>query len=311
MGGWTLWRLFRQDSPLKTSRDLVSLGLLLLGCLLTVFLNPYGPELPKTWLAILRSPVLPQIIQEHASLFKDPGQHWPTLALGLCYLACLAGTLPRPRVTWLLPVVWLALACSRVRNGPLFALTVALALAEFLPRLHWVRRLSARGSVIFRLQPAGLPRPPLDWKAWLVPGTAVLLTVMLSLASIEVTGHGLARLDPRHWPVELLPDLKRYEETHPWGTPIMNDMLFGGFLIFYTPRLQVFVDDRCDLYGDQFLLNYVRNDPGFMVGWINRSGARIALTVPGSDLDRYFQQAPGWQLLKRTAAGCLYLRNGA
>ena len=133
VGGWTLWRLFRQDSPLKTSRDLVSLGLLLLGCLLTVFLNPYGLGLPETWLAILRSPVVPQIIQEHASLFKEPGQHWTTLALGLCYLACLAGTLRRPRVTWLLPVVWLALACSRVRNGPLFALTAALARPEDLP----------------------------------------------------------------------------------------------------------------------------------------------------------------------------------
>ena len=92
----------------------------------------------------------------------------------------------------------------------------------------------------------------------------MLLTVMVSLASMEVTGHGLARLDPRHWPVELLPDLQRYEETHPRGTPIMNDMLFGGFLIFYTPRLQVFVDDRCELYGDQFLLNYARNDRTFI-----------------------------------------------
>jgi hypothetical protein len=310
VGGWTLWRLFRQDSPLKTSRDLVSLGLLLLGCLLTIFLNPYGAELPRTWLAILRSPVVPQIIQEHASLFKEPGQHWTTLALGLCYLACLAGTLPRPRVTWLLPVVWLALACSRVRNGPLFALTAALALAEFLPRLNWVRRLSARGSVIFRLQPAGLPRPPLDWKAWLVPGAAVLLTVMVSLASIEVTGQGLARLDPRHWPVELLPDLKRYEETHPRGTPIMNDMLFGGFLIFYTPRLQVFADDRCELYGDQFLLSYARHDRTLIADWIERSGARVALTVPGSGLDKYFQGAAGWHPVKQTAAATLYRRNG-
>ncbi|MFI5331794.1 MAG: hypothetical protein ACHQ2F_12300 [Desulfobaccales bacterium] len=311
VGGWTLWRLFRQDSPLQTSRDLVSLGLLLLGCLLTVFLTPYGAELPKTWLAILRSPVVPQVIQEHISLFKEPGQHWATLALGLCYLACLV-TLPRrPRVTWLLPVVWLALACSRVRNTPLFAVTAALALAEFLPQVRWVRRLNARGSVIFRLQPAGQPRPPLEVQAWLVPGAAVLLTVMVSLASFNTTGQGLARLDPRHWPVELLPDLQRYEETQPRGTPIMNDMLFGGFLIFHTPGLQVFVDDRCEVYGDQFLLNYARNDRTFIANWIDRSGARVALTIPGSDLDKYFQGAAGWHPVKQTAAATLYRRNGA
>ena len=63
---------------------MLALGLLLLGCLLTVFLNPYGLELPKTWLALINSPVVPQVIQEHVSLFKEPGQHWATLALGLC-----------------------------------------------------------------------------------------------------------------------------------------------------------------------------------------------------------------------------------
>ena len=275
----------------------MSLGLLLLGCLLTVFLNPYGLELPKTWLAILRSPVVPQIIQEHASLFKEPGQNWATLALGLCYLACLAGALPRPRVTWLLPVVWLALACSRVRNAPLFALTAALALAEFLPQVALGPLAQRPGQRHFPAAAGGPPRPPRDWKAWLVPGAAVLLTVMVSLASVNLTGHGLARLDPRHWPVELLPDLQRYEETHPPGTPIMNDMLFGGFLIFYTPRLQVFVDDRCELYGDQFLLNYARNDRTLIAHWIDRSGARMALTDtwfrPGSLLPGSHWLAPG------------------
>ena len=312
LAGWTLLFWFGQDSPIKSTRDLLALGFLLLGCILTTCLNPYGPELPKTLLSIVQSPVIPQLIQEHASLFREPGKNWPTMALGLFYLACLLGALPRrPRVTWLLPVVWLALACSRLRNAPLFALTAILALAEFLPRVRWVRWLSDRGSATFRLQPAGLPRPPLNLQAWLVPGVAVLLTVVVSLASVKITGQGLTRLDPRHWPVELLPDLQRYAETRPPGTPIMNDMLFGGFLIFYTPRLQVFVDDRCDLYGDQFLLDYVHTDPGFMAGWLNRSGVRMALTESGSGLDHYFQQATGWHLVKRTAAAALYQRSGA
>ena len=265
---------------------------------MTTCLNPDGAELPKTWIDIVQSPVIPQLIQEHASLFKEPGKNWATMALGLFYLACLAGVLPRrPRVTWLLPVVWLALACSRVRNTPLFALTAALALAEFFPQVCWARGLSDRGSVIFRMQPAGLPRPPREVKAWLVPGAAVLLTVLVSLASFNITGHGLARLDPGHWPVELLPDLKRYEETQPPGTPIMNDMLFGGFLIFYTPRLQVFVDDRCELYGDQFLLNYARNDPDFY-GRLDQSvrgpdGLDRTWFRPGSLLSASHWLAPG------------------
>jgi hypothetical protein len=307
LGGWTLGRLLRQESPIKSCKDFLALGLLLLGCLLTVFLNPYGAELPRNWLAVVQSPVVPLVIQEHVSLFQEPWQNLATMFFGLFFLACLLGALSRrPRVTWLLPVVWLALACSRVRHAPLFALTAALALAEFIPQVRWVRGLSDRGSVIFRLQPADPPRPPRTFRSWLVPGTAVLLTVVISL-----TGQGLTRLAPRHWPLELLPDLKHYEQTQPPGAPIMNDMLFGGFLIFYTPRLQIFADDRCDLYGDQFLLAYARGDQDFFSGWIKRSGARLALTEPGRPMDVYFQHAAGWRQVKRTAAAVLYRRDGA
>ena len=312
VGGWILARLIGQNSPIKSFQETLGLSLLVLGCLLTVFLNPYGAELPRTWLAIMKSPVVPQVIQEHVTLFKELGQNWATLCFGLFFLACLWGVLPRwPRVTWLLPVVWLVLGCYRVRNTPLFAVTAALALAEFLPEVRWVRRLSERGSVIFRLHPASSTRPPLNLSDLLVPGLALLLTATLSLSSLSLTGRGLTRLDPRHWPIELLPDLKGYEETQPPGTPILNDMLFGGFLIFYTPRLQVFVDDRCELYGDPFLRSYSRNDWAFIAQWIERSGARLALTIPGSDLDNYLQHTAGWLLVKRTAAAALYRRDGA
>jgi hypothetical protein len=54
--------------------------------------------------------------------------------------------------------------------------------------------------------------------------------------------------------VELLPDLQAYEKNHPPGTPIFNEMLYGGFLIYYTPHLRIFIDDRCELYGDEGLL---------------------------------------------------------
>jgi hypothetical protein len=309
LGGWTLAYFFHQDSPVKGPKDLLTLFGLLLGCILTLFLTPYGPGLPKALITIVTSPVIPQVIQEHASIFREFGKNWPIAVLGLFYLACFLGTLPRrPRVTWLLPLVWLVLACSRVRNAPLFALTAALALPEFFPYVRWARWLSERGSVIFRRR-ADRPAPrPLSLKPWLVPATTVLLTVAVSLASLHFTGHGLTRFDRRHWPVDLLPELTRYAASHPAGTPIMNDMLFGGYLIFYTPRLHIFIDDRCDLYGDQFLLQYVRAQSAFFDGWIQRSGARAALTEPGSAMDNYFKHQSGWRLEKRTAAADWYLK---
>ncbi len=220
LGGWTLARLFGQDSPVKTFKDFLALGALLLGCILTIFLNPYGLELPRNWFAVVTSSVIPQVMQEHASLFREPGKNWPIFAAGLFFLACLLGTLPRrPRVTWLIPLVWLVLACSRVRNAPLFAVTAILALAEFMPQVRWVKWLSDRGSVTFRLQPSSQAAPRLALRFWLVPGAIMLLTVMVSLASLQLTGRSLTRLDSRHWPVELLPELTRYERAHPWAPP--------------------------------------------------------------------------------------------
>jgi hypothetical protein len=42
---------------------------------------------------------------------------------------------------------------------------------------------------------------------------------------------------------------RTYEGEHPDGTPIFNEVLFGGFLIYLTLGLRVFIDDRCELYG--------------------------------------------------------------
>src|SRR5207248_348962 len=66
----------------------------------------------------------------------------------------------------------------------------------------------------------------------------------------------VARPDPADSPIRLLPELRAYAGTRPPGTPIFNDMLFGGFLIYFTPDLKVFVDDRCELYGDRWLGEY-------------------------------------------------------
>ncbi len=235
-GGWTLAYLLHKDSHIKTPKELLGLVVLVLGAILTILINPYGAELPRTWLAILGSPVVPQLVQEHAPISQDLLKHWSVLALGALYLATLLGTLPRrPRATWLIPLVWLFLAWSRVRNAPLFALTAAIALAEFYPQVRWAGWFADRGSAIFRRLPAASPFP-FTPRSLLLPVAAVLLTAIISTASLNLGGRGLSRLDSLHWPLELLPELRQFAQSRPAGAAIMNDMLFGGFLIFYTPR---------------------------------------------------------------------------
>jgi hypothetical protein len=319
--GWGLAKAVGLQTPLRSYRQLLLLGALALACGMTAFLNPYGPQLPRVWFALLGSPLLPRIIEEHGPLTTAGPSGGAVVLFGLIYLAALLGVPPRRvRVTWLLPLFWFALAYSRIRNGPLFVITAALALAEMYPHVRWREWLVRRGSVTCRLWPtaavAEASRPGTDWRPALLPGLVVLTALALDAAAVRVPvlGRGWARLDPDASAVELLPELRAYERASPPGTPVFNDMRYGGFLIYFTPGLRVFIDDRCELYGDDFLGQYaeaVYHRPERVEDWAREYGFDRALVVPDSEFDRYLREAGGWDVVRRTAGAVLYRRTTA
>ncbi len=305
--GWLFFKIIGQESPIKTYKDMIIFGGLLGACVLTIFINPYGSDMPKAWLSIMQSAVIPEIIQEHGSLIKTDA--WMILAFGIFYIVSLIGTFPKwPRATWLIPLVWLALTCSRVRHGPLFAVTAAIAMADMFPHVLWGKWLSRKGSYICHIKPFDYLQNRNPILPWTIP-VAVILGMLVYLSFSPRTLHSgqvWANLDPRHWPTELLPELQNYEKARPEGTPIFNDMLFGGFLIYFTPGLRVFIDDRCELYGDDRLLAYVHAEPSKFEEWVQRYGFDIALTKSGSSFDAYLKKNTGWRVVKQTSAATLF-----
>jgi hypothetical protein len=316
VAGWCFYRLIGKETPLTSWRQALGLALLVLACALTTFVNPYGTELPRVWFALMGSPILPQLIIEHAPLLQSPRSGTVVLLLGGVYLAALLGTLPRwPRVTWLLPLVWLYLAWTRIRHGPLFAVTMGVALADMYPHIRWVAWLSRRGSQVFRIRPPAWSMGPgrFAWRPAVLPAVLVVTALLLQIAAVPVPvlGHGWAKLNPDRWPLQLLPELQQYERDHSEGTPVFNEMLYGGFLIYYTPGLRVFIDDRCELYGDEKLLEVVRaadSDPAQVDRWAQQYGFDLALTEPDSEFDRYLSGARGWVVQHQTKAANLYRR---
>lgn len=311
--GWSFCKLLGWDSPLVSYRQLAALGVLILCCGLTAFINPYGLEVPRTWSSLLGSPVLPQLITEHFPLMRSP-VGWTVWLFGSLYLAALVGVLPRrPRVTWLIPLVWLYLAWTRIRHGPLFITTAAVALADMLPHVRWMAWLSRWGSDLFRIKEEehGADRNNTGWRPAILPVALVLMAVALQTLAVPlpVMGRGWAKFDPWEWPVELLPELREYERSHPPGTPIYNPMNFGGFLIYYTPGLRVFIDDRCELYGDEQLLandHAETEDPKMIDRWARQYGFDAALTITNSPLDWYLRQTSDWAVVRQTATATLY-----
>src|SRR5262249_19377956 len=134
VAGWSCARLARLESPITGFRQVALLVLLIAACGLTALVNPYGLRLPRAWVEIMGSPLLPRIIQEHAPLDPRSPDGRMILLFGLVYAGALASLRPwKPRVTWLLPLFWFYETLTRVRHAPLFSIAAALALAEMLP----------------------------------------------------------------------------------------------------------------------------------------------------------------------------------
>jgi len=309
---WCVAWMLGGQSPFTRPRDALAAIAVMIAGGLAVLINPYGIALPRAWFATLALP-LPELIQEHAPISLAEPVGWTTALLGAGYLAALLGAFPgRPRVTWLLPLLWLVLACQRVRNVPLFSIAAAVALAEVLPYTRWAARLRQREVLL----PVDENRPRhCGPAAFVLPAVLVLAAAAIQLCGVSapVFGRGWARFDPALWPVELLDELKQIERSGSPGapTPLFNDLALGGFVIYHAPRLRVFIDDRCALYGSEFLLAYDRarrKDPRQIDRWQRQYGFRHALVKTGTQFDRYLEAAPAWQLVRRSPAAALYRR---
>ena len=153
----------------------------------------------------------------------------------------------------------------------------------------------------------------LDWRPALVPVLVVLTTAILQVAGlpIPVVGRGWAQPHPATCPLQVLPELRAGEGERPNGTPIFNDMRYGGFLIYYTPNYRVFIDDRCELYGEQWLqqnANAAWHDPQRLKQWAQEYEFDQALVQRDLQFDRYLQDSPEWTLVTRTEFAALYRR---
>lgn len=307
VGSWMVLWLLGKTGPVTGRKDMARLCGLLVVLLGTIVVSPYGLELPRAWWIVLTAD-LPKIIEEHAPLDALEPSGALVLLCGAVYAFVLLGTLGRwPRVTWLLPAVLLYLAVTRIRHGPLFALAASLAMADMLPHTYWSGWLMRRGSDLFQ-PPVAAENTRVRWADGAIPALALLLSFFLQLGqvSVPVIGHGWAKLDPERWPVELLPTLREHEKE---STLIFNELLYGGFLIHQTPGYRIFVDDRAELYGKQFLQAYdraAREKPDQIDSWQQQYGFRLALVRTGSQFDSYLSKSNRWRAVAISTTATLY-----
>jgi hypothetical protein len=325
MSGWGLWWLLGWPAPIQSWRTALLLVLLCLIVTASFLINPYGWDFILMWKRVMAAD-LPKIINEHKPL--DPLSPIGLVILGeaLLYFLVLAGIiLPKVfrsvdptggtnqaaqgiplRVTWLIPLIWLYLGASRIRHAPLFSLVAMIAIIDMLPHTLWMRWLARRSD----LYVAPRPDDPLEPRAGIV--LARLFPMVIFLVPL-LAGLRFVKLDEERWPQDLIPELRRLAKDP--DLKLFNEDHLAGMVIRYVPGMKVFIDDRCELYPEWFLMDYVdalRERPGYWIAyWEEKYGINAALTAPKSKFTAYFREAPNWRLVRETEAGCLFIRQKA
>jgi hypothetical protein len=318
--GWVVFWLLGRPTPVKSWGDVGLLALLVALSGAAALVNPYGTDMLKVWRVIMGEPILREIIKEHRPLELDDANTIPVLLVGALYLLTLAGLNWREvRVSWLLPLVWLAQTVERCRHATLFVVVTLVAIAAMWPHTRWAARLAKDRPDFY--DPAAAPGPRPWWASVWLPALVVLLTLSLEASGtrVPVIGAGWATHDAEQWPVEVLDALKA-NEPQP-GDPhnrIFNDYANGAFVIYHAPGYKVFVDDRCEVFGGQWLYDFVKAShpdtpsalrAAMMEKWQADYGRfDFALTRPGTPFDDYFRTAPGWRSVKRTGTAAFYRR---
>lgn len=312
--GWGALYLFKRSSPVKDRRTVGLLAAIVLLCSLSMFVNPIGLELQRTWFRIVGSGAMVKYVGEHSALNLAREGDRAVVAFALLYFAILAGSPWREwRVTWFLPAVWFALTLKGIRHGPLFVAFAAVAVADIWPRTRWYSMLAKSGDALTRNP--DVPLEPLTWQCAVLPAAMVGIALFLQAnrMALPLIGSGWSRLDsPTTMPVDLIEPLQHYARSVPPGTPIYNDLNFGGFTIYFAPTLKNFADDRFELCGDAWLENYIdtiTRRPDAFDDWQKRYGftrALIASIEPPDPLEAHLLKSGRWEIVARGKHAALY-----
>jgi hypothetical protein len=299
---------------------LKQLGLVSALALLASFVNPYGYKLHLHIYRYLSD----RFLMDHVSEFLSPDFHGVAqqcfAALLLVTLVAIASTRRKPRLSRLLVILLAAYSgLYASRNLPVSSMLLMLMVAPLLsetiasasedPEIAvWLRGL------VSRLHSFGVRMQKLELRfqghLWIVLVFVLGFWACMHggrLGSVQLLN---AYFDDKRFPVEAANLIAERGIQEPIFCPDQ----WGGYLIYRLyPQTKVLVDDRHDLYGDEFFKDYLKVvfvQPEWekildekKVNWI--------LVQKNSSLGTMLEQTPGWKLIHEDGTAVLFHRERA
>ncbi len=298
-------------------QTLKKLGLVTSLCALASFINPYGYHLHVHIYRYLSDRFLINRISEFASPNFHVGAQQAFALLLLICIVTLAATRTRLHPAHMLVVLFCVYSgLYATRNLPVAALMLVLITAPVLseviaaaatnrespsPLCAFCSRLDSFGSRMnafeFRM----------NGHLWLVAGFVIGLWACAHAGRVGSTQLINAYFEPKRFPVEAVNAIQHQGIE----APIYTLDHWGGYLIYRLyPRNKVFVDDRHDFYGDEFIKGYLKV---MLVqpGWedvLNEEHVDWILMPTDSSLANVLRLYPAWKVEHEDATAALFHR---
>ena len=301
------------------ARSLAAVGL---AAGLASLVNPYGWQLHAHIYGYLSN----RFLMEHIDEFQSPNFHGVAqkcfALLILATLMALASRTRPLRVSEGLVILFaLYSGLYASRNIPVSSLLLALVIGPLLSdaiknlkgRRTWFRRL---GDLIAAFtERMGAVESRLKGHLWAI-AAAVFLGVIAAHGG-RLGGNRLmdAHFAPQRFPAAAVDFLDRKtaaEKTADQSDPVTVPDYWGGYLIYRLyPRTLVAVDDRHDLYGEEFFKSYLKMvhvEPGWD-GLLEKYQSRCVLVPKGSALANILEQTPPWERVYADDVAVVFERN--
>lgn len=301
---WT-WRRSREDrleealQKIAARRRSSDLTLVTVVSAFTSLVNPYGWKLYGHIYHYLSN----RFLMDHIEEFRSPDFH------GLaqrCFLALLlvvvAVLMVRGRaigVSGGLTILFAMYAgIYSARNIPVSSILLAMAVGPLV---------SGGVGENFSQRMATIERD-LRAHAWPLITTIVLLAIAANTGHVGSSAWMDAHFDPMRMPVEAV----KFLESQKTNGPILSEDYWGGYLIYRLyPKSRVVVDDRHDLYGEEFFRSYLKMmhlEPGWQ-DFLEAHDATCVLLPRNAALASMLLVNKNWKEIYSDDAAILFVSN--
>jgi hypothetical protein len=270
-----------------------------------------------------------RFLMEHIDEFQSPNFHGVAercfallILAAIVALASRSRTLRVSEVLVILFALYSGLYASRnipvsslllaLIVGPLLSSMLSSAIQNFAARLTSFRTSSRTLGDRARAftERMGALQSSLQGHLWAITAAVFLGVIAVRGGSLGANRLMDAHFDAKRFPVAAVDFLDRKPARE--RDPVTVPDYWGGYLIYRLyPRTLVAVDDRHDLYGEEFVKSYlkmVRVEPGWD-GLLQRYQACCVLVPKGSALANILELSPPWKRVYADDVGEIFERN--